>query len=463
MKTLAKNNKRTTTQYKSLNPRLLHDLKQMVEILMQRMNIRSGDLEDYYEKKLSDNGLFYISGRDIYAMIRCGASDRYDLTPYNGNRYIRFIEIGNRTIEVCYWYDDESFHIKNGLDYCKAWFNDYLFEEYGYDNRARSFVDSSSFPDTHMAYDFPLSSFYRSTVFYYHKRLVECDELQEILENVFCSHVNKGVLPSDMHSFKINYDEVNKPMIQYTKGGRIVKMKAGKGIKKLLGIVEIDATDNQIKSVATSITSNFDDFELVEVSGSDIDKYYMEQNYMKEMSTGSLAQSCMRYGYCMADGYFEVYKDNASMLILRHKEEDKIIARAILWSNVYNHITEDRCMVLDRIYGSERVIAIFKSYCDNHGIFMKRWQSYTSESAFVLPKGCDEELYRHYMDEDYVNIRFTLDIDLSQYGCLPYMDTFAWSDGYETTNNYDFGHLCARETDGRLYGRVDDEYEDDEY
>lgn len=90
---------------------------------------------------------------------------------------------------------------------------------------------------------------------------------------------------------------------------------------------------NRLKAHA----NNFDNFRIV--SGEDITKYYCENEYFTD--SGTLGQSCMRYPECGNNGFFEVYEDNAKMLVLF--KENKVIGRALLWE-------WDGKTFMDRIY-----------------------------------------------------------------------------------------------------------------
>ena len=173
MKNLAKNNTRTVIEYRTLNARLLHDLKQSVDLVMSRMS-KPLDDDMYYNKYLSDNALFYVQGYSIYAMTQANGRDRYDTQRYNGNRWYEWLDGDGNSINIGYYYGDNDYYATNGLDLCKEWLNQHLFEQYGFDPKPR---DSEG--------NFTVSYFYRTTCYYSKNKLVNCDELRDILNQKF--------------------------------------------------------------------------------------------------------------------------------------------------------------------------------------------------------------------------------------------------------------------------------------
>lgn len=143
--------------------------------------------------------------------------------------------------------------------------------------------------------------------------------------------------------------------------------------------------------------------DFVIVQGEDIRKYYHYSTYHK--GVGTLETSCMRYSSCQK--YFDIYVENAKMLVYMYK--NKIKARAILWEidgNTY----------MDRIYGSDSMIIVFKNYAQSQGWYTKFHQSYKHPEMWINPNG------------DAIEKRLSLNIDKS-YEYYPYMDTFLYLSG----------------------------------
>ena len=165
----------------------------------------------------------------------------------------------------------------------------------------------------------------------------------------------------------------------------------------------------------------------------------------------------MRGGDAQDGNFFQIYKDNAKMLILHNEETDLIIGRAILWDDVkyLGSDNEDEklttgcsTLVMDRIYADESVYSIFKDWALENGYYRKRYQSYSNETLFRSPVTKDE-----------IELAFSMDINLNEYSAVPYMDTFAWGDDGTVENEEGFGLYSARGTEGYLEGGDNDNSE----
>lgn len=148
-------------------------------------------------------------------------------------------------------------------------------------------------------------------------------------------------------------------------------------------------------------------YELIEVYGKDIKKYYHEKTY--EDKSGTLNESCMRYGNCQE--YFDIYVENTKMLIKINKETKKICGRAIIWKCKMN---EKDIILVDRIYGDDIVVAQFKNYAIKNKYAYKVRQSYSDHDIMY-----DGILY----NEDENNLLFEMK---RSYKFMPYIDTFQY-------------------------------------
>ena len=98
-------------------------------------------------------------------------------------------------------------------------------------------------------------------------------------------------------------------------------------------------------------------FEIV--TGDDIVKYYNQDNYFR--STGDLGGSCMRQEEKMHLIQFYAKNSNVSLIIMKVKDSDAIIARALLWT------TTTGVKVVDRIYTADsRIVSLFHKYIDEN-------------------------------------------------------------------------------------------------
>jgi hypothetical protein len=267
----------------------------------------------------------------------------------------------------------------------------------------------------------------------------------------------KYVLPGQPHTLRLSKKE---GMIEYNHHQRVITMKIGKGVKKFFKIHSKPLEDESVKNISGRLSLKVSDFKLKIVSGNDIDKYYQEIKTDSAFRTGSLGNSCMRGCDAQDGNYFQVYKDNAKMLILHNEETDLIIGRAILWNNVtyLGSDNEDEkltngcsTLVMDRIYADESVYSMFKDWALENGYYRKRYQSYNNETLFRSPVTKEE-----------IELAFSMDINLNEYGRVPYMDTFAWGDDDTVENEEGFGRYSARSTEGYLEGGDNDNSEDDD-
>lgn len=123
--------------------------------------------------------------------------------------------------------------------------------------------------------------------------------------------------------------------------------KVGRLVKKLLEDKGFKVSDSDIEHFFKYWKSHFtkpDDYNIRIVSGEDIRKWYDESNYHTLSQSSSLGRSCMAKSDCQP--YFDIYVQNpevCQMIILTDKE-DKLLARALLWTDVKGN------KIVDRIY-----------------------------------------------------------------------------------------------------------------
>lgn len=284
--------------------------------------------------------------------------------------------------------------------------------------------------------------------FHYRIKEYSDNDLRHQLHRVAHRELPEYSLPLDAHSYRV-VEVDGDYKIAFDRRGRVTHMKVGKGIRKMFRDIDYTPTDEEVKRIVNAVAVDYSDFEFRIVKGKDIDKYYLEDNYLLDYgSLGSLGSSCMRHSECVDRDFFEIYKDNCEMLIFVHKDQDKIIGRALLWKP--EDLDEGNTgLMMDRVYSDEKVYNKFFSWAANNGYYRKRYQSYDNECEFVPPTGSLDDTEEK---------RWSMDIDLTNYFNLPYMDTLAWGDENCIRNIEDFGCYSARDTDGNLSGRLDDDY-----
>ena len=162
-----------------------------------------------------------------------------------------------------------------------------------------------------------------------------------------------------------------------------------------------------------STNQKYNPFILKEVSGEDIRKYYLEDNYNNQDRQYTLQNSCMKHDEC--SDYLDIYckEPNVKMLIKINTATEKINARAIIWT------CDDGSIFMDRMYVTDEYeIEEFKQYASKNGYFYKKHQraSYTDDinenKYFITIKDNEERLKN-----------FTVTLK-NRYKLLPYMDSF---------------------------------------
>jgi hypothetical protein len=219
--------------------------------------------------------------------------------------------------------------------------------------------------------------------------------------------------------------------IFYYKGDNVTFMRVGKGIRKLMSLLGTKIDDNSLKRVTDIVRGDSDKYDLIEVVGEDITKYYNHASYdFDESNLGTLPDSCMRHDSCSE--YFEIYEDNCRMAILKNKSNGKIAGRALIWENVLFQPYGDSevcATLMDRIYSNETNRVMFQRYAKRKGYWTKERQTYDNKQEFVTPEG----------DNVVAKIRFELDKHPENYEYFPYADTLTYGCDNELTNyrNYD--------------------------
>lgn len=153
---------------------------------------------------------------------------------------------------------------------------------------------------------------------------------------------------------------------------------------------------------------DFYDFEIV--TGYDITKYYSQAYYAD--GGGSLNHSCMRY-FKETSNVFNLYKDNAKMLIMKDKKSELIYGRALIWT-ITNKNSGEKIKFMDRIYVQKEIYELlFIEYAKSNGLgHLDRQQR--GMSCFV---------YNNKVIK-LVDYHVELSKNLSEYSLFPYCDTW---------------------------------------
>ncbi len=134
---------------------------------------------------------------------------------------------------------------------------------------------------------------------------------------------------SQYNKFIENDDDISRKSKNFTKIGRFIRQIYKDNNKHI--------TDTQIEKFVNSYKAKYDeyykiqsDYELKIVSGEEIKKWYLRDNYYgHESDGGELWKSCMKHSTCQR--FFDIYINNSnkiSLVVLT--KSDKLIARALL-------------------------------------------------------------------------------------------------------------------------------------
>lgn len=122
---------------------------------------------------------------------------------------------------------------------------------------------------------------------------------------------------------------------------------------------EVDTKMVQQYVEYNKLLSTYDPSLFEIVTGDDIVKYYNQNTYFR--STGDLGGSCMRQEEKMHLIQFYAKNSNVDLIIMKVKDSDAIIARALLWT------TTAGVKVVDRIYAADsRIVSLFHKYIDEN-------------------------------------------------------------------------------------------------
>ena len=216
-----------------------------------------------------------------------------------------------------------------------------------------------------------------------------------------------------------------------TSGIKETPFKIGKFVRNLLDKAGAEFTAKDIEAFVDKFKSEMKkkkdifntNFKIVQ--GSDIRKYYLQDNYASD--GGTLGSSCMRYYRCQK--YLDIYvdNDNVSLVVFfDNEDESKITGRAILWTAIQNS-TGEVIKFMDRIYTNKsNDIELFRQYAIKNGFHYKYKQDY-SEVPLMFNNNV-------LSDEDSLITIENVHLDYDD--LYPYVDTVKYfCDGDDTLTN----------------------------
>ncbi len=210
-------------------------------------------------------------------------------------------------------------------------------------------------------------------------------------------------------------------------------------LTKYLQAIYPELSSEQIKEKSDVLTFKLKPGkpDIREVKGDDIVFWYNEQNYLKELGSGPLTNSCMRGS--QYSKYIKFYAKNENCSLLICTIGDKLIARALVWT------CQDGARVMDRPYViRDQEFLLMNEYRSKNNIsFVYDFRTRTSTST----KGFSPDYFSGEIKKD---LRIKLDYIPENYisdygnepvnnirtaggsGSMPYLDNFCCVD---TTNS----------------------------
>ncbi len=237
-----------------------------------------------------------------------------------------------------------------------------------------------------------------------------------------------------------------------------MKIKIGRFIRKFFTeftINQFSINDKEIEKFVNLYKSFFsrDTSKLKIVSGDEILKYYLEDNYhsVNGNKVGTLWNSCMRQRE--RNKFMKIYATNPSVkMLVFFSDDDKVRARALLWEEVNNHKEEDKKIkFMDRIYYIyDHDVNFFKDWAKENGYITKWEQSAKTEMMFDTGEGRP------------VNMSLYVNLDTKGIFQFPYFDTFKYYNEYKNrfsnSTRYGFDYTLIQSN-----GAVEREPEPEEY
>jgi hypothetical protein len=160
----------------------------------------------------------------------------------------------------------------------------------------------------------------------------------------------------------------------------------------------------------TKMLSSYDESLFSIVTGDDITKYYHYTNYFK--NSGDLGTSCMRHDSNMKSIEFYAKNSNISLIIMKPKDLDSIMARALVWTTVDGH------KVMDRIYTCDsKLVSLFHRYAEDNNFI----------NIYTIRKPCESKRNLMSMSPSY----WTTDYDRNFIVNLDYLPA-----EFEIISNY---------------------------
>ena len=231
-------------------------------------------------------------------------------------------------------------------------------------------------------------------------------------------------------------------------------IKVGRFIKKFLSdnaFQEFGIKDTDVEKFVNYYKSyfNYDPSKLIVVSGDDVKKYYLEDNYYRPdgYRYGTLWNSCMRQSE--RNKFMNLYVFNDVKMLVLLADDGVVRARALLWDNVKDFNSDNTYKFMDRIYTVyDHDVDVFKKWAKENG-YLTKWEQNAKTELYIDIDGNPERKHLYVILEKH---------NLSYY---PYLDTFKYYDPFKgrfsNSQSYSYEYTLVQSS-----GLVEREQEPDE-
>ncbi|MGL6121011.1 MAG: hypothetical protein ACRC0V_10940 [Fusobacteriaceae bacterium] len=236
----------------------------------------------------------------------------------------------------------------------------------------------------------------------------------DIINEDYLSSIDRNYLDISTSGDKISYIRTSRLELFdgdfYNEELRKKYATQGKPVKVLQVVLSRDLHHTTQRKIGLAFLDK-ESIEVRIVAGSDIAKYYNEDNYSS--INGELGDSCMRH---CPSSLFEVYKKYCEMVILVDSN-DKVYARSIIFRNCILGIDDSVKDFMSRVY------AVTDSYKD----YLIEWG--LANNFYIFSGRFDNDKIIVNKDEmisaqDIVPYFLTEDLIVDEFHYLPYMDNF---------------------------------------
>lgn len=156
---------------------------------------------------------------------------------------------------------------------------------------------------------------------------------------------DRGPILSYLPTTRKSADLIDNFVTNKRQAGRI-----GATIRKIL---RNEPTDYDLKEFHEMLSSLYlkDEFDIETLVGDEMLDAFNEKWYPADSGNSELGKSCMRYDYCRP--WLSIYTQIPEVsLVVAKKPDNKIHARALVWTGITDVVSGEKVTMVDRIYAA---------------------------------------------------------------------------------------------------------------